>query len=698
MKVSLVLMRERLLIILLFGVIAAIVLSPLASDTQIPKVIDYFNHIATIVQAQLAMAEGQFPLRISPVVHTRWGYPLFQFYSPTGYTLSGLVYHWITPANPFLAFKLTIWLFLVIGGCYMYKLANWFVNSRAAAILAGVVYLTSPYYFIVVDNMGGFNEALALGIVPAVLYYTLQRYYYPADNRLLLITAFAWYLLATIHIITFAYTSFFLALLLFFATLRNPNHWSNLLRTGIAYVFGLMMAMWYLAPAYLFRDSLNINRMIGSVADFNKYKPSFFNLISPTENITSGKIGISGLVDSISMFHPGLGFPLLFAAAICFYAYFNRASLLDNERANTWLMPLLVLFAIGFVMVWSPFNFSTWVPHTLMIGQYSWRILGQVIWIGALLFAWAICWLFKNKLDARHVVIGLFLVLLATSARVSVAEKDLVHIDVADIKTNPTLSWGTESYLIDTRKNMNMVNAIDSVPIDTLIANNELLLNHVYKLPIGLFNTAINPVLLLRGNVSEEDNDKFSPQQISVLVNGAEMSNVELKGGPLYWEIPLANAKKLPASIATVDVVFKSTQKNIPNSTIILDKVAISGFQNNEEIINVKQAEAYCEPKSTTTVCQFDVAPEIKLIELPVLYYPDLLNITLNGKTIPYTSMLYSHFLIVAVKPLPGVLNTIKVEFRGLVWANTFSWIAWGLWLMFFIYLPMKRIFSQTRA
>jgi hypothetical protein len=217
------LLRDRLLLLMLFGAIGAMILSNLSSNEQVPNLTSFFDNVAAIVQAKMALAQGQFPLRAAVYGFSDWHYPLFQFNSPTSYTLAGLIYRFICPNNPFIAFKLTIWCALLCGGIYMYRLVCWMCQSKPAAVLASIMYLTSPYYIIVINHLGDFNEAIALGILPAVVFYTLQRYFHPSENKTLLQTSLAWYLLATVHVITFFYTSAFVGLFILLLTVKNPK-------------------------------------------------------------------------------------------------------------------------------------------------------------------------------------------------------------------------------------------------------------------------------------------------------------------------------------------------------------------------------------------------------------------------------------------------------------------------------------------
>src|SRR3712207_4005526 len=86
---------RSLLVPLLYGVIAVGLLAPSASNEVIPSAADIPPHIGTIVQARMALEEGQFPIRVASWQHHGWRYPVWQFYSPLPYTITALLYAWV---------------------------------------------------------------------------------------------------------------------------------------------------------------------------------------------------------------------------------------------------------------------------------------------------------------------------------------------------------------------------------------------------------------------------------------------------------------------------------------------------------------------------------------------------------------------------------------------------------------------------
>ncbi len=573
---------ERIFLCVLFSLIAALILTPLTSNHIVPHKFDYTSHITAITLAKAALLEGQFPLRIAQ--YHEWRYPLFQFYSPTTYTLAALIH--LCTSNPFVAEKILLWFFLLLGGIYFYRLSYEFVPSRYAAILAAVAYLTMPNYLVVIHYNGGLNEALALGILPAVLFYTLQRYANPADNKTLLKTSLAWYLLITIHLVTFIIVSFFAGLLLFIMTCRN-RQWLNLLDVAMAYVFACFLAMWYLMPIALLHNFFVVNRSFDSKIFYDLYKISASDLLALAGHLPPTITDPSKGSNALWKLHPGLGAPVILAVICSFCMLFKKPSkpgnIALNNKFNYWLPALLLVFASVFFLTWSPFNFWQYLPPAFFIFQYPSRLLGQSMWLGGLLFAGVLFWVFKDKLDARHCVLGVVVLIIISLAWFPGGEWK--YINFSSIMKNPFLAFNND-YLLDT-------------------------------------------------------------------------SEMDL-GTSMHFDKPVTDKNKIPLMFAAVRDGIDPSAK-----------------------LSVAQMRQYCQQENTYTICKVNVPDQVKLIELPILDYPGMLEISVNGQPVSYGSKIYNDLFIAAIKPVSGELNTISIRFSGSSLANYCSDAAWLIWFVF---------------
>lgn len=675
MKLFLRSLQQPFFIFLFFAFLAMGILSPLASNKYIPDLADFLNHLAAVIQAKMALSEGQFPLRVAPLEHLGWRYAYYQFYSPTTYTVAGLIYQWITPSNPLTACKITLWCALLTGGIYMYRLAYWLVESRLAAIIGSVLYLTSPYVIISVDRLGNLSETLGLGILPAVVYYTIQRYYFPTRAALLLQVSLGWYLLMTTHLVTFVYTSFFVALLLLLVTYKNINLWKNLVSVGIAYALACLLGMWFLMPVGLYAKYLMMGSTFAYSDFFANFSPSLLpHLFSPTATITEG---ISNSIMYTT--HAAVGWPILIAGGLCLYAIINQLSS-GNQHADDWLPILFILFIIAFIMVWSPIDFWGWVPRILRIGQYSWRILSQVTWLGTLLFVWAICWLAKNQLDLRQAI--LWILVIVAIANPWFPSMRYLNVKLPQFIKHPFFNYNEDAYLIDFKGYTKFVNTIDTLVPETLAHDSTLQHNKRYVIARDLLHLAIAPIISLDGHIPA----KLNHQQLNVVANGSIITRRELKTGSFHWEIPLTAARTHLKKKSDLSLQFKNTSK----ISIPLDKVTLSGFMQPAETFSVSKVKQHCKLQKADTLCKLFVPAPIRLLELPILYYPKLLKITVNGEPVPYRSTLYETHLITAITPQSGKMNNIKIQFTGLEWANKISWLGWSLWLVVLLSILVK--------
>ena len=681
--------RQYFFLTLLFTLIAMMLLSPLSSNLYIPNLWDIWNHVATITHAKLALAEGQFPLRVAPLALNNWRYPQFQFYSPTSYTFAGFIYQWVTPSNPFIAYKITLMAALIFGGLYFYRLAHWLVRFKLAATLAAVVYLTSPYYIIVINHVGGFNEAIALSVLPAVLYYTLQRYYYPRDYRTLLQVGLAWYLLATIHFITFFYTSLMVALLLLFLTIRNPRHWLHLINVGIAYGFGCVLAMWYLGPIFILGKYFAVAR---SMVD-EMFSPFLANLFSPTVNISGGLIYPEGYINVISQLHPNMGLPILFAIGVSFY--FVLCKPMFMKRSSYFSPYLLGIFVIAFIMVWSPFYFWHYLPKFFSMFQYSWRLLSQVIWVGSLLFAWAILLLFKRELTVRMTVLGMLLIIMSSSAWLPITERSFLN--AKDFFNKPTLMTNPDSYVIDAKKNRNFIQAMDSMTLDAFITQgslgNLLKLDVAYPISKRLIDSSPFLSISLEGRFSTKIGNRH--ERLLVIADKTIIGAYELKPGSLQWTIPLYAMRHLLKNKPSVSLKF--VIKNMhASSKINIEKIVLTNFIKPSEFLPVEQVEKNCKQDGIDTICNIQVSRGIQLLELPILFYPDMQRILLNGKLIPYISVFHQKYLLAGIVPKANQMNEIKIQFTGMLWANYVSGVGWGIWSLFLLFTILRGLQTKT--
>jgi hypothetical protein len=668
---------RSLILIFVFTSIILLLLSPIL-NSALPMNQDFLGHLSAIIQAKMALAEGQFPLRVAPLPlpQNDWRYPNFQFYAPTSYMLAGFIYRWLTPSSPFDSYKIIMACALLLGGIYMYRLAYEFVKSRYAALLAATAYLLTPYFIIIINQLGAFNEVVAYGIVPSVLYYTWQRYLQRDNDKYLLQTALVWYLLATTHLITFVCTSFFAGLFFTLVTLQRRAYWKNLCGIIFAYAFSCVLACWYLGPVFLFSKYLSINESFNNTALFFSNTPSLLNLLSPGGMTSQGISTWPGMVYSVSQIHPNVGVLTLINFLVCAYVWLKKYKS-GKKDFSPWVAALLIIFAINFFLVWTPLNFWQWLPAHFQFMQYSWRMLGQLAWIGALLFAWGLNWFFARSLDARRSLLILFLIAASVTGWLRLPVQKITEpFDISQHMLN------NEAYLINASGNAGLIDNMDTMLIASKVYSENLTLNKLKPLivPALFLNAGEVPQFVLKGTVP----DTAKPLKIKMLLDNKLAGTYALTSGPFSLNLPLKKQK------TNLQVKFQIESENKPPPIISLDKILINGFIKADTVIDVNSMMPYCHQQKATTLCELFVPASVHLLELPIFFYPELLSITLNGKRVAYDSVFYENHLIAGITPQTNMLNSIRIQFKGLDWANTVSGLSWQLWVLFLIFITLR--------
>lgn len=425
----------------LYGLIALGLLSPMASNRVFPAAPDHVNATRLIVQAKMALHERQFPLRIAPWQFDGRRYPVYQFYSPLPYTLGGALYKWVFPWQPFLAYKTMLWGALVLGGLSASRLIRWLTNSQSIGIVAGVLYMASPYFLVNIHARGAFAEAVAQGLLPVVAYATL-RCFRKGGLCWLAAGGVAWTSLAMTHLITFVYMSLFAGLLVLGAALlklRRQKTWQGLCWTGAAYGAGLLLCLYYLAPI-VDAEYLGVSNSLHNPMRTNWLTPIAM-LLAPTAVSPEPLPGHS----TTPFLYAGIGLPVLAAVAICWYGLINGHPLLGSTRHRRFIGLLLALFLLDLVMTWSPFDFWRILPKPLWICQFTYRLVAQMMWIGLILSGFALKLAFGRSPNHRQVIATILAILIANSHYLPPLTQ--TNLTMKALVAEPDMGYGRYVYL-----------------------------------------------------------------------------------------------------------------------------------------------------------------------------------------------------------------------------------------------------------
>lgn len=548
-------MKKIFFIVIYFALVITSMLSLFASNEYVHtgEGNEIVNHIENVFQAKVALDEGQFPPRTSPLLHHNYGNAYFQFYSPAFYTIAGLCTKYFFQNNPYLALKCVLWFCLLLGAVFFQRFIFLLTHSNINAILAATAYILHPYLMVCIFGLGHIPESAAAGFIPIILYYSSKIFLGKNGTIVSMIYAsLAWYFLLATHVVTFFYFSFlcvlFFTILLFFYKLKT---FKNLIYIGIAYLYSLLLGAYYIVPVGLYEKIVKM----GSDHHFLGYKSATF--LTPLSSLISLKPvspmplpGDYWIAKEQKLFM-SLGFlTLLMVGGFIYACLFYRK--IFNQKSAAFGCAALVIFFIALLAVWSPFYFWHYVPEIFQIGQFTYRLLIQTMWSGALVFAITL-YIFKKDLRISHLMIGILLISLCSR------------------------QWITRETLTPSVSAESFAQKVDS------------------------------------------------PH---------------------------------------------------PNDSYFVVPERVNAF-NSPQMLSVEQTQPYCVHKGKKTYCDISLAFDVNnIVQLPIFYYPDMLNIKVNGQKIEYIPTKSSSFTFVGLR-LPKGSYKIESYFQGVEWANWISIFAW---------------------
>jgi hypothetical protein len=693
---NLVTWRQQLLVAIIYGAIAISLLSPMASAVVMPNIADAIINVSHTIQARMALEEGQFPLRVAPWQHNGWRYPVFQFYGQFIYTFTGLVYQHVTPTNPYLACLIALWLALTVSGFFIYRTSLLLTRSAPAAILAGGSYMAAPYFLVNIHARGAFAEAVAQGVLPVVLYCVIHYYLKPSLDYVLL-GGVAWFVLATTHTITFIYSSLFIGLFLLLLGIFKRNTWKEIKGIFLSYCLGWLLSLYFLAPVILSSTNLQIRDSFVPPYYLNWLTP-LPTLLQPVSLPPEPQPGVYALNDRTPNLHTAVGWVMLIAWSTVIYYYFSRQSWPSKlQQTRYFVAPLLVLFILAFFLTWSPFDFWQFLPQPLWVTQFTYRLMTHAMWTGALLCAYAIVLLFRGRLDGRHIVLGLLLINMASSSYLPRLSSSKIAID--DLIKQPDLGYGSAAYLYKGK-----LDKLELLQDISKFVHSDQWLKLDVEQEIFLF-PGDSIVLHLEGEVPLEWFNK--PISISVIVDNKKQYKQLLKTGKFNWNIPI----KIPRDSNRFRLKFLTNNFIIPKlidptspderhlAIRVINLQLRGGVLSDYFLVPVTKTIPTLHQKGVETTGEVIISNKAHLVQLPVLYYPELLEVYVDGKKNSYFGLPKSDegFALTSLVVPPGS-HKISVLFKGLSWANWSSGIAWLVLIVITAFIWLRKMMNLVKS
>jgi hypothetical protein len=664
--------RRRLVRTAFFAVVATGLMAPFASNTLVPSLMDLPPHITAAWQARLALDEGQFPLRVAPLEREGRRYAMFQLYGQLPYTAAAVLQKFVlpeTPQAPYVALKIVVWASLMMGGAYMFALARYLGARDAAALVAGVAYMAAPYLLVNLFARGAIPEGIAQGLLPVALYQLLR--FVAAGGRLRFCkAALAATAVLLTHLITFAYSLAAAGLLILLLSRAHPVR--RALR-GAAVAAGTLGLSWYfVAPILALRGSLGIaTGARGFMAHFVWLTP-IPSLLSPT-SVPPVPIGAMGLPAAI---HPALGLVSVLGALLSAALWLRLLPVPPTRAVRCFAPPLLLVFALGLLLAWSPVDVWTRLPEIFSLAQFTYRQITLTMWSGLLLLALALGAVLPRGQGTLAGATGCLLVLMAsgpylTSAPPWEGDEPFQHLRRPRHREADHAPY---SLVLDRALLARPDTLVELPPPGSAPFLRPARLAHRLRTTPSRLHVAgaLPPALAAAG------------LDLALRADGETLAALHLAGAAAGRSVPIAPPAALsdgattrlewvatspagpvaPADLASLRAVI--ARADLPFGRIHAPIEALAGHAS----VNVFQRRG-----DAFTVRL--VADDAALLVLPLEYYPSLLDVRLDDARIPYAPYATPSGEVLAAVRVPPGKHRVRGRFSGHRAANAISLAAW---------------------
>ncbi|MBS1820224.1 MAG: hypothetical protein JSU08_20015 [Acidobacteria bacterium] len=311
-----------------------------------------------------AFTQGQVPVRWVEGMTSGLGQPLFNYYQVGFYYLVSLV-HQTGPAlsTSYTSVIVASW---ALGACFMFLLC--LPLGAVAAAGAASVYLWSPYLLLDAYVRSAYPEFVAIAFVPGLL-WTLDRTLRTGATWSIAGTALFTALLLICHLPTALIMSGVIAVVMLSTAASGGTSASRVGLVLLAGLLGAGLASFYVVPALVERDAVNMHRMTTGAFDYHRH------FVNPAWWFDwSWGYGGSGTGEANQMsMQIGVAQWVVIAAA-------TVAPLLPAWRrraAVPWHVPVALLLALaGAMFMMTASSAVVWERVTpLAFLQFPWRLL-----------------------------------------------------------------------------------------------------------------------------------------------------------------------------------------------------------------------------------------------------------------------------------------------------------------------------------
>lgn len=353
-------------------------------------------------QMDICFQDGQFPCRWVPDMGFKYGYPNFNYYSPSVFYL-GEIFH-VMGMQFIDVIKLLFVLALLLSVLTMFL----FLRSMfgvTPAFIGSLLYLYSPFRATEIYVRGSLNEAWALVFFPLIFWSSYLLIKKGSLKYFTYLSMSVGLLLITHNLMSLIFLPILgLWILHWLIVEKNTKVIPKLVG---AFVLALGLSLFFVLPVIAERQYVHVESLVGGYFDYRQHFVSFKQLFF--SNYFGYGSSVLGLGDDVALSTGIVHWVYGFLALPFAFLYFKR----DKKTAQLvfflWLIELGVLFLMHqkSSFIWERITVLSWL-------QFPWRFLGISVFLLSILGA--ISTEFLSKLNPKIYWMSLVLVVVSLFA------------------------------------------------------------------------------------------------------------------------------------------------------------------------------------------------------------------------------------------------------------------------------------------
>lgn len=404
---------------------------PIHDDTQ----------VARTYEMTKALRDGMFPVRWSKDLGYGFGYPIFNFYDPLPYYVSGSIS--LLGFDALLATKLMVIFAIILSGFSMYLLSKEFFGKEGG-LFSSLLYIFAPFHAAEVYVRGDFAENFAYAFIP-LLFYGLLKIHKSYSWKYVVITAVSYAGIILSHNLTAMMISPFVALFITYLLVRErKNIVKNLIRLSSGLFIGVLISAFYSLPAIFEMKYTDVLSQIGGGANFRDHFACVSQLwISQWGYGGSAKGCVDGISFMIGKYHIFLSVGL-FLVSVVFLFSKKYSKILSKEKEAFYFIIFLFISFLFSVFFMLGISRPVWeIIKPMEFFQYPWRFLILASFftsfIGGSLF-FILAKFIKDKNNYFLLIFIVFVFMVFVSLKFFVPQ-EILSKNSKDYTSKHALSW-----------------------------------------------------------------------------------------------------------------------------------------------------------------------------------------------------------------------------------------------------------------